>query len=582
MIEAARDWFEELKTATTIEEVEELARQIRENAPHLRDPAWFTVTENWEGGEEWADALFKKPGARQDDTNQKKLLSRVVSDEDEVGKILKLPTREREAKLQELLDARRNGNGGLPDFNRLKNPSGWASSMDNALKAVDGLKIECRYDEFHDRIIVHGHEEDGAWDHVLAKVRQKILGRFGFDPEKHHVHDALVTRCLDHRFDPVRDYLDGLVWDGQKRLDTWLVKYCGAADTPLNRAIGRKMLVAGVRRVRSPGCKFDHMAIFEGPQGIGKSTVLLILAGAENFSDAEIIGLDKQEQQEALQGVWIYEVGELEGMRKSEVTSVKLLASKTHDRARPAYGRRREDRPRRGILVGTTNENEYLKDATGNRRFWPVPVAGVIVLPNGKKLIDLEELRRNRDQLWAEAAKAEANGEELELPRELSADIEEEQDARREVDPWDDVVGARLGKLSAKAGGSNFCLAADAQGDPEWPVSSDFLLTDVLSIPKERQNTSHARRLAAIMRRLGWTKPEQSVRIGGVVARGYVKGKGVEGNVTDVTVTTGALPTGGPCRDSTSSILNVTSVTSVTSNNKGSESKPKRPSWRRI
>jgi predicted P-loop ATPase len=108
---------------------------------------------------------------------------------------------------------------------------------------------------------------------------------------------------LNHVFDPVRDYLDGLRWDGVSRVDRWLIDYCGAEDTPLNRAFGRKVLMAGVRRVRQPGCKFDYILTLEGDQGIGKSTMLRILAGGEeNFTDSEILGLDKQEQQEA---IWV-------------------------------------------------------------------------------------------------------------------------------------------------------------------------------------------------------------------------------------------------------------------------------------
>ena len=147
--------------------------------------------------------------------------------------------------------------------------------------------------------------------------------------------DALRTECLKHIFDPVRDYLDGLRWDGVPRVDRWLIDYCGAEDTPLNRAFGRKVLMAAVRRVRRPGCKFDYVLVLEGPQGIGKSTMLRILAGDENFSDSEILGDEKREQQEAVQGVWLYEISELEGMRKADTTHIKLFISKTHDRHAP-------------------------------------------------------------------------------------------------------------------------------------------------------------------------------------------------------------------------------------------------------
>src|SRR5262249_41081826 len=244
------------------------------------------------------------------------------------------------------------------------------------------------------------------------------------------------------------------------RLDDWLIKHCGATDTALNRAIGRKMLIAAVRRVRSPGCKFDYIVVLESKdQGVGKSTVLKILASEENFSDAEIIGLDKREQQEAIQGIWIYEVAELDGLHKSDVTKVKLFASKTVDSARPAYARSRVDRPRRGIFVATTNEDTYLRDTTGNRRFWPVRV--------GK--IDLAQVKEDRDQLWAEACELEASGEPLVIPEALWPDAAEQQQARTELDPWEDAIVTKLSRMMAhntKIDGS-FVQAADTLGRPE-------------------------------------------------------------------------------------------------------------------
>jgi predicted P-loop ATPase len=171
-------------------------------------------------------------------------------------------------------------------------------------------------------------------DNTLLKIREQVLRRFGFDAGKENLLDALKTECFNHIFDPVRDYLDGLHWDGVPRVDRWLIDYCGAEDTPLNRAFGRKVLMAAVRRVRRPGCKFDYVLVLEGPQGIGKSTMLRILAGDENFSDSEILGDEKREQQEAVQGVWLYEISELEGMRKADTTHIKLFISKTHDKAR--------------------------------------------------------------------------------------------------------------------------------------------------------------------------------------------------------------------------------------------------------
>src|SRR5262249_8143607 len=147
--------------------------------------------------------------------------------------------------------------------------------------------IDCRYDVFHDRMLVSGHVlqlgTDGNLDSVSLMVRRLIVDSFQFDPGAQNTFDAIKSRCLDNMFDPVADYLAGLQWDGVPRVDRWLTTHLGAEDNPLNRAMGRKILVAAVRRVRQPGCKFDYIIVLDNSrQGAGKSTVVLILAGEDN------------------------------------------------------------------------------------------------------------------------------------------------------------------------------------------------------------------------------------------------------------------------------------------------------------
>jgi predicted P-loop ATPase len=459
----------------------------------------------------------------------------------------------------------------LAAFQRSRNPTGIPPSFENALIAIDQLGAECCYDVFHDRIIVRGHECGVRGDvhenmeNIVLKVRQAVLADFGFDPGAGFTLDAIRARCLDHIFDPVLDYLDGLRWDGVKRIDTWLVRYCGANATPLNRAIGRKMLLAACRRVRSPGCKFDYIIVLEGPQGAGKSTMLKLLAGEDNFSDNEIIGIDKREQQEAIQGIWIYEMAELEGLHKSDVTKVKLFASKTVDMARPAYARSRVDRPRRCILVATTNEETYLRDMTGNRRFWPVRLG----------TIDLPAVAQDRDQLWAEAAMAEATGEPLVIPETLWPDVAKQQAARMELDPWEDTLAPRLSMLihntTNRDGPSmldGFTRAADKNGDPEWRVATDYLLTEILGLPKERQNNNHTKRLADVMRSLGWSRSDDPLRFGKQQKRGFTRSV-VEAQSDRVTGVTGCYIEPEtpmsiiPDQSITSDVTPVTPVTNV-------------------
>jgi predicted P-loop ATPase len=385
----------------------------------------------------------------------------------------------------------------------------------NARIAIKSLGIDCRYDIFHDRKLVGGHAIE-QWagelsDHACQMLRVLIKETYGFDPGKDNTNDAAVQLCLQHQFDPVTDYLDGLKWDGVWRLDKWVTSYLGAEDTALNRAIARLSLVAAVRRVRQPGCKFDQIIVLEGPEGTGKSTAIEILAGQENFSDQTIIGLDDRQQQEAVAGVWLYEIADLAGMSKADVDRTKAFASRLSDRARPAYGRHRVELPRRCVFFATTNNETYLKAQTGNRRFWPVKT--------GK--INLGALRRDRDQLWAEAAHIEAVGASLTLHEALWSEAAAEQDKRRDHDPWDDMLAGAKGTIID---------VSDEEGTRQERISTTELLTVYLKMPPDKANDSTAKRLSFCMQRLGWTKAPNAIRIDGKQQRGYVR-RVAEGDV---------------------------------------------------
>jgi hypothetical protein len=305
----------------------------------------------------------------------------------------------------------------------------------NAIKAIAGLGVDCRHDIFHEKLLLGGHAIEAfagdLSDYAVQMLRNMIFAQFGFDPGERNARDAAVQACLLHQFNPVTDYLAGLKWDQQARLGQWTVNYLGARDTLLHRAFGRIMLVAAVRRARRPGCKFDNIVVLEGQQNIGKSSVVRVLAGEENFNDQPILAAHDREQQEAFKGVWIHELPELAGIRRAEVERIKAFARRTEDRARPAYGRFRVDRKRQGIFVGTTNENEYLKNY--DRAFWPIACGS----------IRLEELKRDRDQLWAEAALCEARGDSIILEPALIKEANEQQAARVEADSWEsDVIDA--------------------------------------------------------------------------------------------------------------------------------------------
>lgn len=239
------------------------------------------------------------------------------------------------------------------------------------------------------------------------------------------VSDALGTLLHRQRFHPVRDYLRSLQWDGVQRLDTLLVDLLGAADTPYVRAVTRKALVAAVARVMRPGCKFDYVLVLVGPQGIGKSLLLKKL-GREWFSDSltTVIGKEAYEQ---LQGAWILELGELAATRRAEAEAIKHFITKQEDIYRVAYGRQTSVFPRQCVFFGTTNAKHFLKDATGNRRFWPVQC--------GVKAPTERLLRLSDDEvglIWAEAVKAFDDGEELYLSDDVARQALAVQEAHRE------------------------------------------------------------------------------------------------------------------------------------------------------
>lgn len=273
-------------------------------------------------------------------------------------------------------------------------------------------------------------------DDDLSHIRFSLRGaKNGREPEKEKVADALALIGRRNAYHPVRDYLAGLHWDGMRRLDTWLVEGFGADDTPLNRAVGRKMLCAAVRRAFQPGCKFDFMLVLQGAQGIRKSTAIAALCPERSwFSDQLEVGSDPKVTIEKTAGAWIIEMPELDGMSKRDSNRVKSYLSTEVDEARLAYGRVKTIRPRQFVLFGTTNEKAYLKDPTGNRRFWPVPC----------RKAEPAWIAKVRDQLWAEASAVERNEAlYLDTPELVETAKAAAHDAS-DFGPWFDLLAERI------------------------------------------------------------------------------------------------------------------------------------------
>lgn len=248
-------------------------------------------------------------------------------------------------------------------------------------------------------------DEDAAH---LRLYLEPFLGKLA----RQDLFDVVDVVASEAAYHPVRDYLNGLQWDGVPRLDTLLADYLGAADTEYTRAVTRKSLVAAVARVMRPGCKYDTMLVLVGGQGRHKSTILAKLGG-EWFSDSLRTFGDK-DSMETIQGTWINEIAEMQAMARADINQVKQFLTKTSDYYRAAYGRFTAERARQCVFFGTTNSRECLTDLTGNRRFWPVDID-----VTGRKKNVFEHLDGERDQVWAEAVMRWRLGEELHLPPEL-------------------------------------------------------------------------------------------------------------------------------------------------------------------
>jgi hypothetical protein len=362
------------------------------------------------------------------------------------------------------------------DFTRSKKGA-VLGTLWNIRMALTKLGVTLEFDEFADRSLISGLADFGPYldDPAVTRLWLAIEETFNLGVGKDRFWSVVQDVARRNRRHPVREYLDALRWDGTARIDRWLTDYLGAAESDYTRAVGALFLVAAVRRVRSPGCKFDEMLVLEGPQGGDKSSALATLAGKQDwFTDDLPLNAVAQKFIEATIGKWIIEAGELKGMRKSDVESLKSCLSRQVDRARMAYGRLPLERARQFVIFGTTNSKQYLRDGTGNRRFWPVEVGAV----------SLAELRHDRDMLWAEAAVREASGTSIRLDPALYAAAGIEQEARRVEDPFVQRLGDMLGSVEGKL------RAEDA-----WAI---------VGLPGGNRTQDHNQRLGDAMRELGW------------------------------------------------------------------------------
>jgi len=360
------------------------------------------------------------------------------------------------------------------------------------------------YNTFSDRVDVLRKSElglpVGEWKDGYDLIVLEWFQRIGLQFNHTQVERAVNIVAAERAYNPVQDYLHGLVWDGVARLDTWLRDYVGAEQSDYKRAVGSRWMIGAVARALRPGCKMDNVLLFEGAQGKFKSTVFDVLGGAWFQDTCPDIG--KKDALENLRGAWLIEMGELSAMRAAEIEPMKAFIAARQDRYRPSYGRRAANYPRTCVFAGTTNGEKYLKDDE-NRRFWPVTVG----------TIDIQALRRDRDQLWAEAVRRFDANEQWWLNAEETIDAVGEQAARKADDDWRPVIAAWLANL-----GDDF-------EDVESHITNARIKTDALRIPiselGRRDADKDGKRIRQIMEDLGYSR--KKARVHGVLDRVWAK-----------------------------------------------------------
>jgi predicted P-loop ATPase len=373
-------------------------------------------------------------------------------------------------------------------------PLGNLANVLLALRTAPEWQGVLGYDEFHARAVTLNPP---PWNASAGKAwtdLEDTLATHWFQLQGIPVQHGIVGRGIqaaarENPFHPVRDYLDQLQWDGKSRLDAWLAIYLGVADSDYARAVGPRYLISAVARVFEPGCQADHVLILEGPQGRLKSSALRALAYPW-FTD-RLSYLGSKDAALELRGAWIVEMSELDALTRASTSAIKWFVTRRHDRFRPPYGKHVADHPRQCVFAGTINpQGGYLKDPTGARRFWPAACGTIL----------LNELERDRNQLWAEALIRFKAGARwfLETPV-LDALATAEQSARFASDAWEERVSEWLGDRA--------------------DVSLGEVLIGALGIPQESWSQNTQNRVVNIIANMGFVKyragkPESVQKVG--------------------------------------------------------------------
>ncbi len=335
----------------------------------------------------------------------------------------------------------------------VNNKGYYKSSIENIILILTNdpsLKGKIALNEFSHRTMIRGDlpwhkllskvEGDGWKDSDDAALRHYFEKAYGITAPNKIIDGVLIVE-EKNKYHPIREYLNALVWDEAPRVDSLLIDYLGTEDSPYNRAVTRKAMVAAVARVFVPGIKFDNMLVLVGNQGIGKSHIVSLL-GQSWYSDS-LNTVQGKEAYEQLQDAWLIEMAELSATRKAEAEAVKHFISKREDIYRVAYGKRVTKFPRQCVFFGTTNDSEFLRDKTGNRRFWPV----VVGKSKRKKNLWVDMVQAEIDQIWAEAVELWNGGEKLCLEADIEKEAIKRQEQHTEESAKDGMIRQHLDTL---------------------------------------------------------------------------------------------------------------------------------------
>ncbi|MCB9943469.1 MAG: hypothetical protein H6851_07595 [Geminicoccaceae bacterium] len=354
-----------------------------------------------------------------------------------------------------------------------------------------------RLDELRNAIVCRGMPWESSaewceWTDLDGLRLTEWLQLGGIPAKPRMVADACDLVAEESGFHPVRDYLESLQWDGVPRLDSWLAEYLGCVDGDRRyiSEVGRRWLISAVARIFKPGCKADCILILEGRQGTGKSTALASLMPDIRWFADQIADLGTKDSAQDIRGKWLIEISELSAMRRGEIERTKAFVSRGVDHYRPSFGRWSKDFPRQCVFAGTTNDDAYLVDETGNRRFWPVRVGR----------INIVALNTDRDQLWAEAIAAYRSGEPWWLDKEMEHLAAAAQAERSVRDPWhEDVIAIAREKAAGRA------------ATPTGPCVQLDEILQALGVERKDRDNSRANRVARVLKAEGWMRKQRTL-----------------------------------------------------------------------